>query len=66
MPDNFEHIKTLQDLYESDRGYEFWSDPIPNAEFVSVLSAPQDKVYLEDLLKRNGIPFIITLDDIQK
>nr|UPI76681.1 M14 metal carboxypeptidase 4 [Antheraea yamamai] len=66
LPANSDHIKTLQNLYESDERYDFWSDPVPNAEYVSVLSAPQDRIYLENLLERNAVPFTVSLDDIQK
>nr|USU81834.1 M14 metal carboxypeptidase 3 [Antheraea pernyi] len=66
LPANSEHLKTLQNLYESDERYDFWSDPVPNAEYVSVLSAPQDRIYLENLLERNAVPFTVSLDDIQK
>ncbi|XP_037294172.1 zinc carboxypeptidase isoform X2 [Manduca sexta] len=65
LPKSLDEIKVLQNLYDSDSRFDFWKDPVPNAEYVSVVSAPQDKGEFETYLNRNGIEFEVAMQNIQ-
>ncbi|KAL4702761.1 hypothetical protein ACJJTC_002301 [Scirpophaga incertulas] len=65
LPTNVEQIKVLQELY-SDIRFEFWSDPMPSVDYVSILSKPGNQEYLEEYLKANQINFIIKMPNIQE
>ncbi|KAM3960495.1 zinc carboxypeptidase [Aphomia sociella] len=63
---NESQIKILQDLQDNDARYDFWSEPGPNVDYVSVLSSPENKLELENFLKKNGIDFDIPISNIQE
>ncbi|XP_060805043.1 zinc carboxypeptidase A 1 [Amyelois transitella] len=63
-PKNSDQIKLFQDLKKTDK-YDFWSEPAPNVDYVSVLASPENKNDLENLLKHKNINFEITLPNIQ-
>ncbi|XP_049878173.1 zinc carboxypeptidase-like [Pectinophora gossypiella] len=66
VPDDAHHIKLLQDLQNSDINYDFWTDPVPSAEFVSIMTSPMNKVALEHFLSLHGIKYEITMPNIQE
>ncbi|XP_030028982.2 zinc carboxypeptidase [Manduca sexta] len=66
LPKNLNEVKVLKNLYDSDARFDFWKHPAPNAEYVTVVSAPKDKGELEGLLNRNGISFEIAMQNIQE
>lgn len=66
IPNNVEQIKVLQNLEDLDNRYDFWSDPVPTAQYVNILSSPQNKAELEHVLKGNGMAFEITMSNIQE
>ncbi|RVE53887.1 hypothetical protein evm_001549 [Chilo suppressalis] len=65
LPKNAAQIKLLQDLHE-DNKFDFWSDPVPRAEKVSILTSPKYKAYLESYLNINDIKFEVSLPNIQE
>lgn len=66
LPNNVEQVRVLQELEDKDSRFDFWSDPVPSAESVSVLSSPADKSVLEEHLKSHGIDFSISFSNIQE
>lgn len=66
LPNNVEQVKVLQNLQDSDSRFDFWSDPVPSAAFVSVLSSPEDKGTFEEYLKSHGIGFGVSFQNIQE
>ncbi|KAJ8714199.1 hypothetical protein PYW08_007819 [Mythimna loreyi] len=66
LPKNAEQLKLLRDLQENDSRYDFWTDPVPSAEYVSILSSPEHKVEFENILKSKNVDFIITNANIQE
>ncbi|KAG6454739.1 hypothetical protein O3G_MSEX008842 [Manduca sexta] len=58
-------IKLLQNLYEHDSRFDFWTNP-GRADFVSVMSSPENKAHLENLLHKNNVQFEITMGNIQE
>ncbi|KAL4720710.1 hypothetical protein ACJJTC_009428 [Scirpophaga incertulas] len=65
LPKNLNEIKKLQELY-NDKRFDFWSDPAPYADYVSILSNLENKIYLEEYLSAHKINFIVTLPNIQE
>lgn len=65
-PQNDQHIKILQELQNSDASLDFWTDPVPSAEYVSVMAGPLKKTALENTLSFYGINFEITMNNIQE
>lgn len=66
LPKSVEQVKLLQNLQDNDHRYDFWSDPMPSAEFVNILSSPENKGNLEVLLNGNEIKFEIAMSNIQE
>ncbi|RVE53889.1 hypothetical protein evm_001551 [Chilo suppressalis] len=67
LPVTEEHVKVLQDLQtKEDNNLDFWNSPTPLAEYVVVLSSPNEKPKLEELLKQHGIDFTITIPNVQE
>ncbi|VVC88556.1 unnamed protein product, partial [Leptidea sinapis] len=64
LPENERHISLLRGLQEDAR-FDFWTDPSPLLNFVSVLSSPGYKHELENFLNENDIQFTISLPDVQ-
>lgn len=65
-PENEQHIKILQELQNSDESLDFWTDPVPTAEFVSVMASPFKKSAFENTLNFYGIKFEISMNNIQE
>ena len=65
LPKNIEEIKILADLHNSHTEYDFWDDPVPTADYINVVSKPELKNDLEDLLGTYGIDFVVTVPNIQ-
>lgn len=65
-PKNVEQVKLLQDLQNSDVRYDFWSDPVPSAEFVTVMTAPEDKSNLESFLSDNNFEVKVSMKNVQE
>lgn len=63
---NVDQLKTLQALEASESRFDFWSDPVANAESVTILSSPKDKGVLENYLNKNAIDFGILFPNIQE
>lgn len=57
LPKDSSDFVILQELYEIDRRFDFWDDPIPTAEY---LIPPHDKIDLENILIQNNVAFIPT------
>ncbi|XP_072929537.1 uncharacterized protein [Epargyreus clarus] len=66
FPENEQHTKILQDIQNTDVRYDFWTDPTKYAEYVNVLSGPENKVELENVLKANNMKFTVTMPNIQE
>lgn len=66
IPKNADQVNILRNLQDTDTRFDFWSDPVPNAEFISILSSPSDKNVLEQFFKINGIEFGIANSNIQE
>lgn len=66
LPNNEQHVSVLRDLKDSDNRFDFWSDPMPSSESVSVLSSPGDKSALEEYLNNHGIGFDVSFANIQE
>ncbi|XP_045776307.1 uncharacterized protein LOC123874827 [Maniola jurtina] len=66
FPENGEQIKILQDIRNNDVRYDFWTEPMEALGFLSVMSSPQDKNYLEDLLNRNQIKYDVKIRNVQE
>lgn len=66
LPENSGQIKILQDVRDNDLRYDFWSEPSASLGYVSVMSSPQDRKDLEDLLNRNQIKFDVKINNIQE
>lgn len=60
LPKDSSDFVILQELYENDRRFDFWDDPIPTAEYLNVVAAPHDKIDLENILIQNNVAFIPT------
>ncbi|XP_041969319.1 zinc carboxypeptidase-like [Aricia agestis] len=65
-PENVQQIKILQDIQNTESKYDFWTDPVPSADFVSVMSSPQDRNAFENILNENKIRFSISMENIQE
>lgn len=66
VPKNADQIKLLQVLQDTDIRYDFWSDPVPSAEFVNIISSPLNKGDLEIFLNNNNMDFDIAMSNIQE
>lgn len=66
LPQNVHQIQILQDVRNNDLRYDFWSEPAASLGYVSVMSSPQDKKDLENLLNRNQIKFEVKNNNIQE
>lgn len=64
-PKTQDQIKTLQELQQRDL-FDFWTDPVPAADYVSILSGPGNKAYLEKYLNASNVGFEITLPNVQE
>ncbi|KAJ8723718.1 hypothetical protein PYW07_007698 [Mythimna separata] len=53
-------------LQDSDPRYDFWSDPVPLADYVSILTSPENKVEFENTLKSKNVDFVISSANIQE
>lgn len=65
VPQNVNDIRLLVNL-QNEGKYEFWNDPLPKTKSVSLLSHPDDKLYLENWLKEKKISFEVISSNIQK
>ncbi|XP_047536945.1 zinc carboxypeptidase-like [Vanessa atalanta] len=65
-PENDQHYKLLQDIQNTDVRFDFWSDPTPLLDFVTVLSSPEDKDDLEEILRGNKMKYEVTMQNIQE
>nr|XP_026494165.1 zinc carboxypeptidase-like [Vanessa tameamea] len=65
-PENDQHYKLLQDIQNTDMRFDFWSDPTPLLDFVTILSSPDDKDDLEAILRGNKMKYEITMQNIQE
>ncbi|XP_028167849.1 zinc carboxypeptidase-like [Ostrinia furnacalis] len=59
-------ITLLQNLQDNEQQYDFWSDPVPKAEHVMVLSSPENKISLESIMNGNSVGFEIAHENIQE
>ncbi|KAL0868948.1 hypothetical protein ABMA27_007276 [Loxostege sticticalis] len=66
LPKNVTQVKWIEELQNAEDMFDFWSEPQSHAEYVSILSSPENKSYLESFLKTRGINFEITLPNIQE
>lgn len=66
LPKNVTQVKWIEELQNAEDMFDFWSEPQSHAEYVSILSSPENKAYLESFLKTRGINFEITLPNIQE
>ncbi|XP_075982741.1 zinc carboxypeptidase A 1-like [Anticarsia gemmatalis] len=51
---------------QNDVRYDFWSDPVPSAPFVSILSSPGNKGDLENFMRSNNMDFEVPMSNIQE
>lgn len=68
LPKNEQEIKLLQQLQNSDNAYDydFWTDAVPAAEFVNIMSTPHKKAALESFLNTHGVQYEISIPNIQE
>lgn len=66
LPENDEHVKVLQNVHSSDLRFDFWIEPAPSMDFGMILSSPQDKGDLENILKKHEIKYEIKMSNIQE
>lgn len=66
LPGNENHIKLLQSLQNSNKTYDFWTNPVQSSQFVNILSSPSSKNELESFLNFYGITFEISISDVQE
>lgn len=66
IPSSDVHVNVLSDLFESSKEYEFWVPPSKIGEFVSVVSPPDSKENLEELIITHGIPGGIVVENIEE
>lgn len=59
-------ISLLQKLQENDLNLDFWTDPVPNAKYVMVLSSPKNKESLENIMNKNAMGFEVAQSNIQE
>ncbi|KAL0868949.1 hypothetical protein ABMA27_007277 [Loxostege sticticalis] len=59
-------ISLLQKLQENDLNLDFWTDPVPNAKYVMVLSSPKNKESLENIMNKNAMAFEVAQSNIQE
>lgn len=64
-PKNIGQLAVLQNL-ENDLRFDFWTEPVPSAEFVHIMAAPRDKLEFESHLTRYDINYEISLPNIQE
>lgn len=64
-PDNVAHVKLLEEL-QNDVRFDFWTDPVPSAEFVQVMTSPADKTDLLSFIDKNKLRSEITMDNVQE
>ncbi|CAG9789471.1 unnamed protein product [Diatraea saccharalis] len=65
-PNKNNHIDVLRELQNSELKFDFWNDPLPNAEHVLILSGPNEKEILENYLKKYDIKSEITINNVQE
>ncbi|CAD0204037.1 unnamed protein product [Chrysodeixis includens] len=63
---HLEDIQLLQDLYQSDNRFDFWTVPGPAAEFVNVLSSPEHRSDFEKFLVAHDMDYEIPQTNIQE
>lgn len=66
LPENERQIDILQNLQDNDLRFDFWSSPGIKAEFVNIMSKPENKIDLDNFLKSNGINYEIVMSNIQE
>nr|XP_037876331.1 zinc carboxypeptidase-like [Bombyx mori] len=66
LPENERQIEILQNLQDNDLRFDFWSSPGIKAEFVNIMSKPENKIDLDNFLKSNGINYEIVMSNIQE
>ncbi|KAJ0173500.1 hypothetical protein K1T71_010649 [Dendrolimus kikuchii] len=66
LPQNDVQMKLLQSVQDNDMRYDFWTNPVPSAEFVIVMSSPEHKSDLENILNRNDVKYEVTMSNIQE
>lgn len=64
-PDNAAQVKLLEELQDDVR-FDFWTDPVPSAEFVQVMTSPADKADLLSFIDTNEMRSEITMNNVQK
>ncbi|XP_047994290.1 zinc carboxypeptidase-like [Leguminivora glycinivorella] len=65
FPESETQMKLLEDL-QNDVRLDFWTDPVPSAEFVLVMSSPGDKNELVSFLETNKMKSEITMSNVQE
>ncbi|XP_046971668.1 zinc carboxypeptidase-like [Vanessa cardui] len=65
-PENDQHYKLLQDIQNTDPRFDFWSEPTPLLDFVSVMSSPENKADLEEILQGYKMKYEVTMQNIQE
>ncbi|KAI8424822.1 hypothetical protein MSG28_006751 [Choristoneura fumiferana] len=58
-------VKLLEEL-QNDVRFDFWTDPVPSADFVQVMTSPADKADLLSFIDKNEMRSEITMNNVQE
>lgn len=66
VPSDMKHVNVLRDLYSSNKGYSFWNGPGNVGDYVHIMTSPELKKPLEEILSEHEIPGEVVLDNVQE
>ncbi|KAI8424821.1 hypothetical protein MSG28_006750 [Choristoneura fumiferana] len=63
---NAEQVKILRNLQDTDLRYDFWTEPVASAEYVQVMTSPENKLDFQNFLIANNINAEISMNNVQE
>lgn len=64
--ENAEQVQILRNLQDTDLRFDFWSEPVLSAEYVQVMTSPENKLDLQNILITNNINAEISMNNVQE
>lgn len=66
LPKNENDIILLQDLAFNHIEYDFWTEPVPSAEYINIMASPPQKTALEAFLNFYDIDYNVSMKNVQE